>query len=353
MGFKDAKHLHYGNREKSMGQTSREILDVLKTKILNQECRGATLVILGGSNDIFLPGSAEQIKENLKEIYKLAQEAGMKVITGTLPPLAYSKYSKEWGAKYKAKYPDKFPTQEAYEADLINRWKEINGWIRGYKGSTDETTKKQVGPDEVIDFAAAFEDPNTPGKLKPELRGANGDGVHFADYSEMGKLIGDKVKEIQGAQAPEETKPDAAPSDVDPNAPFDPVAYRNDPSRLPPGKTMADINRENAEARSKVPGGYTFMYSNQQAATAQAWAILGSVPFGSATPFTIGEDQYIGIKEWHSPHTPKQPPPYHWHAGVSVFQKKKTESVPVDESKPDTSKIAKTEPEEDSGDKKA
>lgn len=361
MGFKDAKHLHYGNREKSMGQTSRQILDVLKTKILNQDCRGATLVILGGSNDIFLPGSTEQIKENLKEIYKLAQEAGMKVVTGTLPPLAYSNYSKEWAGKYK----DKFPTQEAYEADLIKRWKEINDWIRGYKGATDDQTKKQVGPDEVIDFAAAFEDPNTPGKLKPELRGANGDGVHFADYSEMGKLIGDKVKEIQSSQSPEETKPDpAAPAEVDPKAPFDPVAYRNDPSRLPPGKTMADINRENAEARSKVPGGYTFMYSNQQAATAQAWAILGSVPFGSATPFTIGEDQYIGIKEWHSPHTPNQPPPHHWHAGVSVFQKKKAEPAPdapkapadpkpVDEPKPDTGKIAKANPEEDSGEEKA
>lgn len=354
MGYKDAQHLHYGNNEKSMGQTSRQILDVLKNKILNQECRGATLVILGGSNDIFLPGSTEQIKTNLKEIYRLAKEAGMKVIGGTLPPLADSKYSKQWAGKNK----DKFPTEEAYEEDLVKRWKDINDWIRGYKGSIDDTTKKQVGPDEVIDFAAAFEDPNKPGKLKPELRGTNGDGVHFADYSQMGKLIGDKVREIQAAQTPDQQPSGEKPVEPDPNAPFDPVAYRNDPSRLPPGKTMADIQKDNAAARAKVPGGYTTMYSNAQEATAQAWAILASVPFGSATPFTIGDAQYIGVKEWHAPHTPKQPPPHEWHAGVSVFQKKKAEEPApdapekTDDQKPDNGKIAQANPEEDGGDKK-
>lgn len=379
MGLQDAKHLHYGNREKSKGQTSRQILDVLKTKILNQDCRGATLVILGGSNDIFLPGSSDQIMQNLKEIYKLAQEAGMKVVSGTLPPLAYSKYSVEWGAKYR----DKFPTQEEYEQDLVKRWKEINNWIRGYKGAVSDETKKQVGPDEVIDFAAAFEDPSTPGKLKPGIRGENGDGVHFADYTEMGKLIGDKVREIQSSQAKAEPKsPDAQPaggekttadvealyakhpeyhreaqidsSELNDKGELDQKAYRNNPKRFPPGKTMADMGADNAAARSKVPGGYTFIYSHHQEATAQAWAILGSAAFGSATPFSVGEDQFIAIKEWHAPHTPEQGEPYHWHPGCSVMQKKKSDVAP-DETKlpePDSSQIAKANPEEDGGDKK-
>jgi hypothetical protein len=383
MGLQGAKHLHYGNREKSMGQTSRQILDVLKTKILNQDCRGATLVILGGSNDIFLPGSSDQIMQNLKEIYKLAQEAGMKVVSGTLPPLAYSKYSAEWGSKYR----DKFPTQEEYEQDLVKRWKEINNWIRGYKGAVSDETKKQIGPDEVIDFAAAFEDPSTPGKLKPEIRGANGDGVHFADYSEMGKLIGDKVREIQSTQAKEEPKsPEAQPaggegssekvekfyakhpeyhreaeveeSEINEHGDLDEKAYRNNPKRFPPGKTLADMGADNAAARSKVPGGYTFIYSNHQKATAQAWAILGSAAFGSATPFSIGEDQFIAIKEWHAPHTPEQPPTknehYGWHAGCSVMQKKKSEPAPDEKEspEPDSSKFAQANPEEDGGDKK-
>jgi len=347
--YPNLSHLHYGTNEKSQGQSSRQILDVLKNKILTQECKGSTLVVLGGSNDLFIPGSGDQIIANLKEIYQLAKEAGMNVVGSTMPPCAYGGYAKVWAEKYKSQ----FPTEEEYNKDLVKRWEDVNKWILGYKATKDDKSQAQIGPDEVLDLATAFDDPNKHGALKPELLNAKKDGVHFGNYSQLSEMMAAGVATVQPPE--EKAAPEEKPADVptDANGKFDPVAYRNDPSRLPPGKTMDDIQRENAEARSKVPGGYTFMYSHQQEATAQAWSILSSAEFGSATPFTIGDDQYIGIKEWHSPHTPNQPPPYQWHAGVSVFQKKKTGEAPqapeAPAKKPDDLMIASNP---DSGDDK-
>lgn len=105
---------------------------------------------------------------------------------------------------------------------------------------------------------------------------------------------------------------------------FDRQAYYLEPERFPSGATMDSIKADNARIRGRVPGGYTSPYTNTAEAGRRAMGMLGSVPFGSVNPFTIGEDEYVGIKEWHAPHLPTQGPPHQWHHGISVFQKKKS-----------------------------
>lgn len=186
----DLTHAHPAGREKSMGQTAREMVTTLKQKILTQEnLAGSTLVIVGGSNDIFLPNSLEQIKKDLREIYTLAKAKGMKVVGATLPPLAHSSYSKTWASKTNTPY-------EQYNAALVERWQKLNEWIMGQEGAKD-SAGAAIGPDKIIQLHKKFEDPSTPGKLRPDLYGKNGDGVHLANYSEMSQLLKGGIEALQ------------------------------------------------------------------------------------------------------------------------------------------------------------
>lgn len=184
----DLTHAHPVGKEKSMGQTAHTMVSTLKQKILNQEnLAGSTLVIVGGSNDIFAPNSLESIKKNLREIYTLAKARGMKVVGATLPPLAHSTYAKDWANKTNTPY-------EQYNTELVDRWQKINEWIMGQEGAKD-SSGQAIGPDKVIQLHKKFEDPSTPGKLAAQY--ASADGVHLSNYGDMSQLLRGGINEVQ------------------------------------------------------------------------------------------------------------------------------------------------------------
>lgn len=106
-------------------------------------------------------------------------------------------------------------------------------------------------------------------------------------------------------------------------APKDVNAWRMLPERFPPGTTFESISADNQRIRAQRPAGFNVPpYTHTGEAGAKASSLLSSMPFGGMTQFTIADAEYVAIKEWHAPHVPPVPPPYRWHHGISVFQKK-------------------------------
>ena len=180
-------------KAQSIGQQTSTMVKTFEKMIKSGDCKGATLVIIGGSNDLFNrdmenPLSIEKTKENLSKIYKMAKAAGMKVVASTLPPLAYSSYSKKWGEKWAAKHKN-LQSAKDFNDELIQKWTALNNWILQQAGTTN-------GPNEVIQTHNAFQDPNAPGKLRPDLYG-NSDGVHLANYGPFGDLLKEGISKVQ------------------------------------------------------------------------------------------------------------------------------------------------------------
>lgn len=278
----DLTHAHPAGKEKSMGQTVHEMVTTLKQEILTQEnIAGSTLVIVGGSNDIFLPNSLEQIKKDLQEIYTLAKSKGMNVIGGTLPPLAHSSYSKNWAQKTNTPY-------EQYNAELVDRWQKLNEWIMVQEGAKD-SSGNPIGPNKVIQLHKTFEDPSTPGKLRPDLYGKSGDGVHLSSYEDMSQLLRAGIDAMQ------------------------PPTEKANPTPKP---LTAQQSSQNSEWRSKAfPKGAKA--ANSQVVGEKAQELLGQLKMGESATFT-GSDgkKYVAVKEYHSG-DPTRPNP---HPGVSVAE---------------------------------
>lgn len=183
-------------KEPSVGQLTSTMVHTFEKMTKSHDCRGATLVIIGGSNDLFgrdpqNPLSIEKTQENLTKIYKMAKAAGMKVIASTLPPLAYSSYSKKWGATWAEKHSN-LKSAEDFENELIQKWTALNDWIKKQAGTPE-------GPDEVIQTHQVFQDQNTPGKLRPDLVGTSKTdyGVHLTNYAEFGNLLKEGIAKVQ------------------------------------------------------------------------------------------------------------------------------------------------------------
>jgi hypothetical protein len=264
-------------KDSSVGQSTAEMLRTLRLKLADQDVAGSTLLILGGTNDIFASDSLEKIQANLAEIYKLAKEKGMKVIGATLPPLANSRYAKNHAKQIGVPY-------EKYNSELIARWNQLNEWIRGQKG--------EGGPDEIIEFATQLEDANNPGSLKAEISGEG--GIHLKDYEPMAALIREHLPAPEKAiKAPQAAR------------------------KIPEGGSQAE---QNNKIRGNVPKGYGALFGSVPGeVTAKAKEVLQQEELGSVTPFEANGQKYVAVKEWHYNEQKG------WHQGVTVLEEKAKE----------------------------
>ncbi len=149
------------------------------------ECRGGTLYVLGGGNDIFDANrSVEAITADLEAIYKLAAQRGMKVIAATYPPFGNSRYVGQT------------PAHVQQESELRQKWEALNNWILGREGKTDESGTK-IGPEKILQFHKIFADPSDRFMMRPDVRAA--DGVHMTPggYVEMAGHIKDATLQIE------------------------------------------------------------------------------------------------------------------------------------------------------------
>jgi hypothetical protein len=310
-GF-DVSLVNPPGKETSQGQSTAEMLITLRSKVLNQDVRGQTLLILGGTNDIFIPDSLAKIQANLTEIYRLAKEKGMHVIGATLPPLASSDYARYWARQTKTPY-------EKYNAELIARWTQLNDWIRSQKtadgaqngNAQNSNGGAQNGPDEIIEFATALEDPNQPGSLRAEYRGEG--GIHLNDYEPMAAMVRSRL--------PSASRPPEAPRGPERDS-IQSVAYAEAPDK-------ASHLAENAQIREQVPAGFGGVKGGVSPEVGgKAAEVLNQMPFGSVTPFESSNGkQYVAVKEWHY-HEPGGPlKPWGWHPGVSILEKRTDEGA--------------------------
>ncbi|MBD3328719.1 hypothetical protein GF340_05475, partial [Candidatus Peregrinibacteria bacterium] len=129
----NVEHVQTKNESTSSGAMTLDLLNTLKWNILTREnIEGQTLVVVGGSNDIFNiskknPDSIEKITKNLSQIYQLAKEKGMTVVASTIPPImGAEKYIEYWAKKYEKQGGSK----EEYREQLKKNWNALNRWIR-------------------------------------------------------------------------------------------------------------------------------------------------------------------------------------------------------------------------------
>jgi hypothetical protein len=284
------KHVLPEGRKSAVGMTTTEMLSAFKSKILYTDVQGANLIILGGTNDIFMPDSLEKIKANLSEIYKLGKLKGMNVMGATLPPVGDSEYARYWAKKTNTPY-------ERYNQELISRWETLNEWIRSQKGLKD-SSDAQIGPDEVIDFSAILEDPHSPGRLKPENRGQG--GIHLRDYSPMANLIKQYIAEPgeAGTESGKEKTPPAetaakkdekAPEEGKPEGKKEWRPVRN-------WRTVADLaSTKQREWIGKKPVGHTEIYTDP--VTGKEFQLrVGAHQVKEATGYTVDSDKYNDAK---------------------------------------------------------
>lgn len=157
-------------------------------RIPESECRGGTLYVLGGSNDLFDKNrSVDAITADLQKIYTLAKARGMKVIAATLPPLGNSKYLGSTSSHVQN------------EAELRAKWDALNNWILGREGSQGSTDNPN-GPDKVLRFHEIFANPSDKYVLRAEYRSA--DGVHMTPnaYTLMAGHIRDAALQFETQQ---------------------------------------------------------------------------------------------------------------------------------------------------------
>lgn len=99
--------------------------------------------------------------------------------------------------------------------------------------------------------------------------------------------------------------------------------WSRQPAQFPPGLTFAAVVKFNGALRAKIPADYGQPFSNKSASSLKAMELLAKLKLGEMVTFKIKDDDYIAIKEYHSPHRPDQGSPHVWHPGVSIFQRKK------------------------------
>lgn len=284
----DVTHIHPQSRIKekypSSGQHTTTMIGTLRYMLNNYDCEGATLLLVGGSNDLFVrdendPLSVQKIIDNMTEMAKMAKAAGMKVVTSTVPPLAYSpKYSGKHGADYASRHKN-LESADQYNEELVKKWQAYNKWLVENEGTVF---------DKVVQVHKKFEDPKTPGKLRPDLYGS-GDGVHLVNYSEMSKELQEGLKEVMPSE--EEIK----------NGGYE--------------QLNANQSAQNTKWRQNFKG----EAANHRVVGERAMEILKdpNVQLGDKVEFEKDGVKYVALKEWH----PGNGPHKNVHKGVSVIKK--------------------------------
>jgi len=123
----------------------------------------AIVVIIAGVNDVYQGRSVDHVKTELSAMYKRAQEAGIKVIAGTIIP-----------------YNTATPDQNA-------RMHEINEWIKA-QAQSDANVR-------VVDTRAAVAEPG-----RPDLLASSPDGLHpdSTGYRKMAEAIAPVIESASG-----------------------------------------------------------------------------------------------------------------------------------------------------------
>lgn len=127
------------------------------------------VVIFGGVNDVGSGRSAEQTIKNLAEMYKLAREAGIKVVACTIP---------SWDTtKYVEKEQPKFCAEHKLTSELLTqRTNAINNWIRQQAASG--------AIDGLVDLDSEM------GRFDTAEKGLKrSDAIHFRDYRAMTRAV--------------------------------------------------------------------------------------------------------------------------------------------------------------------
>lgn len=138
------------------GERSDEILARFDSDVLRVQ--PDVVIILAGVNDLYQGHPLEPIKNNLKEMYTRAREAGIRVMACTVLPYNIS-------------------TDE-----VRFKMAELNDWIRSYAGEQGL---------EFCDTHQAVADPGNPGRLV-----STADNLHpdVAAYRKMGEAISESVR---------------------------------------------------------------------------------------------------------------------------------------------------------------
>lgn len=138
------------------GDRIEEIIIRLRKDL--KDIKPKIVILLAGINDLYQGGSTERVTSNLKSLYDLAEKSGAKVVVCTILPY------------------------DAASPEILDRIREVNGWIRGYAA-----VKKYV----FCDTYAAVENPQKPGKLV-----SSPDGLHpdAASYRKMGESLAEVFK---------------------------------------------------------------------------------------------------------------------------------------------------------------
>lgn len=142
------------------GNTTTQMIARFVGDVLNART-AEYIIIWGGVNDIAGGASASTIKTNLKTLYTMASNTGVRVVAVTIAPFSGDAGWESSGSAARA-------VQD-----------EVNTWIRAI----------QPGVDHVIDAYAVLVDPNTPYMLLP----AYDDGGHIhlstAGYAAIGAAV--------------------------------------------------------------------------------------------------------------------------------------------------------------------
>jgi lysophospholipase L1-like esterase len=147
--------LEFGNHGR-WGERTDEIADRF-----DDAARGAAaLVVQGGINDIAQGRPVERAAENLRAIVQRTKERGLRVVLANVLP---------WNNGGEAAQPK------------IRRLNELIAEV----GSAEDVP--------VLDFYAALEDPDAPGRMKAEWAHADGDHPSVAGYRRLGEAVLDDL----------------------------------------------------------------------------------------------------------------------------------------------------------------
>ncbi len=180
----------------SGGKTTREMKGRLGRLIQTrpEDCKGTTLILNGGTNDISSNVSLEEIKDNIATMCRMAQDAGMEVKLLTVLPMF-----------------KRNDTSYSQSPAMRQKWSDLNEWIR--RGASNvENGKPMVKPENIVDVASTMEDPEYRGSLRKDLPTL--DGIHLdmeKGYREMGEHIKEKLSKNE-SQSEEESPPSSMSS---------------------------------------------------------------------------------------------------------------------------------------------